>query len=653
MVVAPRWIWLLGAGLLLALAAGSASASDGEVCTADSKVPLSNNTAPPDGALEVGTLQWLVTFRSPLEIWHDEPTFLLCELELYMLAILSYMHAWRHGGRYHWLWWTTVLHGFTVELVSYWYEDIDNFWHAQSTLMWFGMREPLHIICLYPGYVYPAAVVVSRLNIMENMEPFAVGLLEALIDVPYDVMGIRLLWWSWHDTDSNIYDRSYAVPWCSYFFHASFGCAFTFLRQRAQRYFTGVSGLYSDDDVEAMPWRQQQLARNWWGELKAALAVGALSFPLGVMAFFVPLYHVPHDLLGVHSEVCVMLLVFIYGTATLWGVLRAAPRDMVEHGEREMRREVKRSGPGAWHVDEAFLAMLLHFGFYIGLVLCADPAAVRATGLHQELAPLGCHSALVLNESVGLLGLPDTPLDITRHKYIDPSSDTVTKVTLRYGFYESVPLVGQRVVIERNETICPLNFSEPTQEFWCSAEQRCRRGPRDEACSLPAAGVDWYTLCGTSYVDPESGRNLFPEYALLVIGVSIVALCIFASTLAYPRTLLELLRDGRLPRYWKTAGAPAQPVVRILERQVDSSTGVERFLVERKGASEPQWAPRAELVCDGAGPAFGERGGLYGVHGVHGETSTRERLREFNNYNHAVERIKLWKKTTAQEKKRD
>ena len=30
-----------------------------------------------------------------------------------------------------------------------------------------------------------------------------------------------------------------------------------------------------------------------------------------------------------------------------------------------------------------------------------------------------------------------------------------------------------------------------------------------------------------------------------------------------------------------------------------------------------------------------------------------QRLREFNNYNHAVERIKLWKKTTAQEKKRD
>ena len=164
------------------------------------------------------------------------------------------------------------------------------------------------------------------------------------------------------------------------------------------------------------------------------------------------------------------------------------------------------------------------------LVLFADPAAVRATGLHQELAPLGCQSALVLNESVGLLGLPDTPLDITRHKYVDPRSGTTTKVTLRYGFYESVPLVGRRVVIERNETLCPSNFSEPTQEFWCAPEQRCRRGPRDDACSLPSAGVDWYTMCGTSYVDADSGRDLFPEYVLLIIGVSTVALCIFASS---------------------------------------------------------------------------------------------------------------------------
>ena len=132
---------------------------------------------------------WIVTFRNPTEIWNDEHTFLFCELELYTLCLLTYLHARRQGGRYYWLWWTTILHGFMTELVSYWYEDVDNFWHAQSTNMWFGLREPFHIITLYPGYIYPVCVAVSKLNIQEWARPFASGLGEVLIDIPYDIMG--------------------------------------------------------------------------------------------------------------------------------------------------------------------------------------------------------------------------------------------------------------------------------------------------------------------------------------------------------------------------------------------------------------------------------------------------------------------------------
>ena len=40
--------------------------------------------------------------------------------------------AMKSGGRYRWLWLSTVAHGLTVECVSYWLPDIDSFWHAQS-----------------------------------------------------------------------------------------------------------------------------------------------------------------------------------------------------------------------------------------------------------------------------------------------------------------------------------------------------------------------------------------------------------------------------------------------------------------------------------------------------------------------------------------
>ena len=38
------------------------------------------------------------------------------------------------------------------------------------------------------------------------------ALADLLLDVPFDILGVKFLWWTWHDTDPNIFDRSYSVP---------------------------------------------------------------------------------------------------------------------------------------------------------------------------------------------------------------------------------------------------------------------------------------------------------------------------------------------------------------------------------------------------------------------------------------------------------
>jgi hypothetical protein len=56
------------------------------------------------------TLEWFLKFRNPFGEYGAlqwEPTFVSNELEFYVLAILTFMHAYRHGARYMWLWWTT------------------------------------------------------------------------------------------------------------------------------------------------------------------------------------------------------------------------------------------------------------------------------------------------------------------------------------------------------------------------------------------------------------------------------------------------------------------------------------------------------------------------------------------------------------------
>lgn len=120
-----------------------------------------------------------------------------------------------------------------TECVSYWHKDIDNFWHAQSSVMFFGQREPvrlsrsllryyqtraltipptgrrqLHIMCLYPGFIYTASVAVARLNITERCEAAAMGLFVLIFDMPYDIIGIKNLWWTWVSVSLSILQLS-------------------------------------------------------------------------------------------------------------------------------------------------------------------------------------------------------------------------------------------------------------------------------------------------------------------------------------------------------------------------------------------------------------------------------------------------------------
>ena len=59
----------------------------------------------------------------------------------------------RSGNRFKYLWFGILAHGLVVEMAAYWVPDIDNFWHAQTPIMFLGRRLPLYIIilCKYLG----------------------------------------------------------------------------------------------------------------------------------------------------------------------------------------------------------------------------------------------------------------------------------------------------------------------------------------------------------------------------------------------------------------------------------------------------------------------------------------------------------------------
>ena len=128
----------------------------------------------------------------------------------------------------------------------------------------------------------------------------AIGLAAVLIDIPYDIMAVKFVHWTWHDTDPNIYDRHYWVPWTSYYFHATFACAFTLTFNLWRR-------LLCDNDP-SNPWVED---KRWTRELLCSVLTGLSGMPGGVLQFL-PIYHPFRDLFGIHTENCVITLFVIF-----------------------------------------------------------------------------------------------------------------------------------------------------------------------------------------------------------------------------------------------------------------------------------------------------------------------------------------------------
>jgi len=315
-------------------------------------------------------LDWFIRIRDPRDVWKAQPTYLLSEGTFLTVALLTFLHSRRVGGRFKYLWWATIFHGLVVECAAYWLPDIDNFWHSQTTITLLGRRLPIHIMCLYPVFIYNASVAVSRLKLPNWAEPFAVGLCTVLIDIPYDITAVKFLHWTWHDTDPNIYDRFYWVPWNSFYFHSTFAASFTFWFHCWRRLIMGRSP--SGDK-----WQAGSAGKEWICTGLTALC----GMPGGVLQF-IPFYHPMHDIGGVHSENCVIILAL-----TFFLIAWSADRQPIVGSRRP---------PGVYKgFNECVLGLLLHYSCYMVCLLNFKPEDEVSIGVHEKLGPCDEFSPVV------------------------------------------------------------------------------------------------------------------------------------------------------------------------------------------------------------------------------------------------------------------
>ncbi|CAG9858321.1 unnamed protein product [Phyllotreta striolata] len=317
---------------------------------------------------------WFIQFSDIQTLWRNSPTYILAQAAYILGGIATLAHALIRGGRLPYLWLTIVLHGVVVESITYIHPDVDNFWHSQTPIIFLGRRLPLHIILLYPCFIYQASVAAAKLKLPKWSEPFAVGLLTVLIDIPYDIVSVRYIHWTWHDTDPNIEDRHYWVPWTSYFFHATFAAALLFWFHFLREKLCPTEGKWVAD---------KSVLRELWCSLLTAV----LGSPTGLIPFIL-IYHPLHDVYKIHTEIAVFIIVAVF-LVLAWT------------GDRDTSRNVNGTVFKLhWSSLLLMFHLLVHYALFLLMPVLFNPEDEVSTGLKEPIGP--CNEYVPLRTIAGI-----------------------------------------------------------------------------------------------------------------------------------------------------------------------------------------------------------------------------------------------------------
>jgi hypothetical protein len=178
------------------------------------------NLLPRDSGIVLDTVP--ITIATP---WSRPLVHLALETVIVAIGIATLVHALRArraGDPLPLFTFATILvYGVVMELLSY--NFVDNFVHAQFSVMFYHRKLPLYVTAVYPTLLYLGIATARRFHFPRWAEGFAAGLLIVALDVPFDVTGPVVRWWSWSPTDPLLAARWCGVPVTSYFWHLAFG----------------------------------------------------------------------------------------------------------------------------------------------------------------------------------------------------------------------------------------------------------------------------------------------------------------------------------------------------------------------------------------------------------------------------------------------
>jgi hypothetical protein len=178
------------------------------------------------------------------------------------------------------------------------------------------------------------------------------------------MMGPKLLHWSWHADDPNVFERAGPfVPVSSYIFHITFAASWL------------VAGV--------LAWRFIAASRGAIGAFAALVVASVTPFVLGVMQIQM-VYVIPHDLYCVPTLTCLGLVAGVYLAIALRRVFGSR---LDQSGSQAITRPALVMDAKSSRLRGVFAGIWWFAISFIVLVAIADPSALSDTnGIHQSIA---------------------------------------------------------------------------------------------------------------------------------------------------------------------------------------------------------------------------------------------------------------------------
>jgi ABC-type proline/glycine betaine transport system permease subunit len=301
-----------------------------------------------------------MAFTPPWEQWANLPSFMIGELFFISAALLSLWHAQKNGRTHLLAWVGAIIAGTSNDLIFMALPLVDNFWQAQAMIM-ITPRLPLYIPCVYVCFMYLPTVAVWRLKLPPLSRAALTGLAAIMLYAPYDIIGAKFLWWTWHDTDVPIAVRLLGVPLGSTIWVITFAATFA-----------ALVGFTIDRDPKVSN-------RSF---IRGLVLICGLTTLLMMIQMTI-LQQVDGGAPGLYT---LILIVCLYTGLTIGGFKKSKPEPQCK-------------------TDRPLLGLMgAHFSLFLLILLAFDPVTHRSNSAHQTVGPCGV-------EAKDLLGF-------TRHQFL-------------------------------------------------------------------------------------------------------------------------------------------------------------------------------------------------------------------------------------------